>query len=85
MFNETDLVNLPNYHIYLKLLIDGVASDAFSAITLPALEKVASYKQVIIQKTREKYCKPRKQVESAILLNRAKEIEPRTKQPSLFY
>lgn len=29
-----DLLNLPNYHIYLKLLVDGVVSRPFSAETL---------------------------------------------------
>jgi len=29
-----DLVNLPNYHIYLKLIVDGVVSRPFSAKTL---------------------------------------------------
>ena len=31
----TDLVSLPNYDIYLKLMIDGVVSRPFSATTLP--------------------------------------------------
>lgn len=34
-FRASDLVNLPNYHIYLKLMIDGVVSKPFSATTLP--------------------------------------------------
>lgn len=34
-FSTTDLLNLPNYHIYLKLMIDGRVSTPFSAITLP--------------------------------------------------
>ena len=34
-FSAADLVSLPNYHIYLKLMIDGAASNPFSAITLP--------------------------------------------------
>jgi Type IV secretion-system coupling protein DNA-binding domain len=34
-FTAHDMVNLPNYHIYLKLMIDGVVSKAFSAGTLP--------------------------------------------------
>ena len=38
-FSETDLVNLPNHSIYLKLLIDGKPSGAFSAITLAPREK----------------------------------------------
>lgn len=32
-FSMTDLTNLPNYHIYLKLMIDGVVSKPFSAVT----------------------------------------------------
>jgi hypothetical protein len=35
-FGATDLINLPNYSIYLKLMIDGVVSKAFSAETLAA-------------------------------------------------
>jgi hypothetical protein len=33
-FDTLDLLNLPNYHIYLKLMIDGVPSQPFSAETL---------------------------------------------------
>ncbi|WP_051052552.1 type IV secretory system conjugative DNA transfer family protein [Bradyrhizobium liaoningense] len=33
-FNEVDLLQLPNYRIYLKLMIDGVPSRPFSASTL---------------------------------------------------
>jgi len=36
VFNHTDVLALPNYHIYLKLLIDGEPSKPFSATTLPA-------------------------------------------------
>ena len=33
-FKEADLVQLPNYSIYLKLMIDGSPSLPFSAVTL---------------------------------------------------
>jgi hypothetical protein len=33
-FSERDLVNLPNYTIYLRLMIDGMPSPPFSAETL---------------------------------------------------
>jgi TraM recognition site of TraD and TraG len=33
-FSARDLINLPNYHIYLKLMIDGVVSQPFSGHTL---------------------------------------------------
>ena len=29
-----DLIGLPNYHIYLKLMIDGKVSSPFSAATI---------------------------------------------------
>jgi len=32
-FSATDLINLPNYHIYLKLMIDGMVSQPFSGET----------------------------------------------------
>jgi type IV secretory pathway TraG/TraD family ATPase VirD4 len=34
VFNQDDLVNLPAYNIYLKLMIDGQTSQPFSAETL---------------------------------------------------
>jgi hypothetical protein len=34
-FLDEDLVNLPNHHIYLRLMIDGGPSPAFSARTIP--------------------------------------------------
>jgi hypothetical protein len=33
-FLSRDLINLPNYHIYLRLMIDGIVSQPFSAKTL---------------------------------------------------
>jgi hypothetical protein len=33
-FSARDLINLPNYHVYLKLMIDGVVSQPFSAETV---------------------------------------------------
>ncbi|MCU7867425.1 MAG: type IV secretion system DNA-binding domain-containing protein [Candidatus Thiodiazotropha sp. (ex Lucinoma borealis)] len=35
IFLATDLMNLPNHVIYLKLMIDGTPSQPFSATTLP--------------------------------------------------
>jgi len=38
VFKPEDLINLPNYHIYLRLLIDGEPSRPFSARTLSPAE-----------------------------------------------
>jgi hypothetical protein len=35
-FEQIDLIQLENYHVYLKLMIDGAPSKPFSAITIPS-------------------------------------------------
>ena len=62
-----NLVSLPNYKIYLKLMINGVASSAFSANTLPPIEKEEiSYAREIIKYSREHYSTRKEYVESEI-------------------
>jgi hypothetical protein len=58
VFSEEDLVNLPNYHIYLKLLIDGVSSTPFSAVTLGLPEKEKSHKSKVVNSSRDRYAMP---------------------------
>ena len=66
-FVAQDLVNLAKYHIYVKLMIDGVASKPFSAETLePAKPAAESFKDVIIENSRNKYAAPRSMVEEKI-------------------
>jgi hypothetical protein len=36
-FSARDLINLPNHHIYLRLMVDGVVSQPFSAETIASL------------------------------------------------
>lgn len=38
-FGMTDLMSLPNYSIYLRMMIDGKISPPFSAVTLPPKTK----------------------------------------------
>jgi hypothetical protein len=66
IFNMNDLINLPNHHIYLKLMVDGATSQPFNAITLSPPDKTKSHKDSIIKFCREKYSKPRKEVEKEI-------------------
>lgn len=65
-FDETDLVNLDNYEIYIKLMIDGITSEAFSATTLPPLAQMANVGDKIIRVSRERYSESRKIVEEKI-------------------
>jgi CxxC-x17-CxxC domain-containing protein len=68
-FTEEDLVNLPKYEMYLKLMIDGIASSPFSAKGLPPLsadEKTNNTDKVIAY-SREKYAFERAIVEEKIM------------------
>ncbi len=66
-FGVQDLVNLPKYYIYLKLMVNGVAGRPFSAQTLPPFERPEkSYREEIIKKSREKYATSRQEVEEKI-------------------
>ena len=66
-FTEEDLVNIPKFHVYLKLMIDGVASDPFTARTLPFnIQGQEDTTEKIIRVSRERYAKPRAVVEDKI-------------------
>lgn len=63
-----DLVNLTKFNIAVKLMIDGVASNAFSAQTLPPFPiPEESNRDKIIQVSRERYGNSRQKVEEGIL------------------
>ncbi len=67
-FTIQDIVNLPNYSIYIKLMIDGITSRPFSAHTLPPIELPASegMKEKIIESSRKLYGRSRDSVEREI-------------------
>lgn len=66
-FTPEDIINLPKYNVYLKLLIDGVTSQPFSAITLPPISQKTGSEQKVIKVSRERYAKPRAEIEQKVL------------------
>ncbi len=66
VFNEDDLINLPRYSMYLKLMIDGATSQPFSATTLPPKIVTESFKEKVITLSRKKYGRERAVVEKGI-------------------
>jgi len=67
-FMVQDMVSLPNYHAYLKLMVDGITSRPFSAKTLPPFQTPASstVTEEIIESSRRLYARPREVVEREI-------------------
>ncbi len=67
-FIEEDIVNLPKFNFYIKLMIDGVASDPFSAKGLPPLteEEKTGCGDKVVNVSRERYAGERIKVEEKI-------------------
>ena len=68
-FTPEDLVNLAKYDVYMKLMIDGVASSPFSATTLPPFPispQDLKNQEKVIKVSRERYAKPKEVVEEKI-------------------
>jgi len=80
VFCEGDLINLYNYNIYLKLMIDGKTSLPFSAVTLPPFEKKNSYIEEIIKNSRKKYSRKRTKVEKIVLFQTPSPLKPYDQQ-----
>ena len=62
-FMADEIVSLGFAQIYLRLMIDGVGSKPFSAVTLPSIQKPArSFKAEIIAESRRRYAKEKSKV-----------------------
>ena len=66
VFEEPDLINLSKFNIYLKLMIDGVSSRPFSAMTLPPIGSPTGSADKVVRVSRERYSVDRDQIEDKI-------------------
>jgi CxxC-x17-CxxC domain-containing protein len=68
VFMMNDIVNLQKYNIYLKLMIDGIAGNAFSAVTLAPIdiELTKNNAEKVIRVSRERYATSCEEVEDKI-------------------
>lgn len=66
-FTAEDMVNLGFAQVYLKLMIDGVSSSPFSALTLPPIAPAGvKFTNEIIKSSRDQFAKLRATVEAEI-------------------
>ncbi|WKZ29206.1 MAG: type IV secretion system DNA-binding domain-containing protein [Patescibacteria group bacterium] len=66
VFVEEDIINLAKYEVYLKLMIDGVASSPFSAKTLSPIAKRTESREKVITSSRERYALTRNDIETKV-------------------
>lgn len=62
----SDLVGLERYSTYLKLMIDGVGSQPFSATTVAPQGKRHGRGEIVVKRSRERFARPRLEVEGKI-------------------
>ena len=69
VFTEENLVNLPKYNFCLKLMIDGVSSNPFSARGLPPIPEIeqTGNEEKVIDNSRKIYASRREDVEVKIV------------------
>lgn len=69
MVTPKDILSLPKYHAYMRLMIDGVPSKPFSVATLPPPEGDQDEKRIDVLRSlsRERYAQQRHVVEEKIL------------------
>lgn len=66
-FTPVDIVNIPKYNVILKLMINGVASDPFTATSLQVDESwYTGNSEKVIKVSRERYANPSAEVEDKI-------------------
>ncbi len=66
VFVEEDIINLAKYEVYLKLMIDGVASSPFSAKTLSPIAKRTDSREKVVKSSRERYALTRVDIETKV-------------------
>ena len=67
-FTKEDIVVLDKRQVYLTLMIDGVGSAPFSAVTVPPIEAPAvSYREQVLAASHQQFTVPRTGVESSII------------------
>ena len=82
-FTEEDIISIPQYSIYLKLMIDGATSKPFSAVTLPITYPTYNLKDTIIASSNEHYGRQKEIIEKE-MLSRQITIAPLSNTQSLF-
>jgi hypothetical protein len=78
-FMKEDIVGLDKRQVYLSLMIDGVGSAPFSAVTIPPIEPPAiSHRDEIIESSRAQFSAPRTDIENSIMKELAESLDAPT-------
>lgn len=74
IFTANDLMNVPNYNAFLRILADGVPMKPFSIATMPPPDSTREQVEFMKQRSIERYGRPRAEVEAEIAARYVKEL-----------
>lgn len=81
-FIADDIVNLGMFQIYLRLMIDGMGSQPFSATSLPPIpEPPISFREQVVTSSRAQYGQLRSVVEEQVRIQTSSSIEEKKPAP----
>jgi hypothetical protein len=75
-FDANDLMNVPNYNSFLRVLANGTPTPPFSVSTIAPTEVDLARVQTLIEQSNAKYGKPREEIEEEIRLRYQKPAPP---------
>jgi hypothetical protein len=76
IFTANDLMNVPNYNAFVRMLANGVPMKPFSVATMPPPQSDPSQVAYLKQRSTERYGRPRADVEAEIAARYVKEPPP---------
>lgn len=83
VFTDSDLMNIPNYNAYMRVLANGSPTHPFSVATLPPTETDHSKVTQLIEQSVQKYGKPREEIEEEISFRHKKPTPPVPPAPAV--
>lgn len=75
-FTASDLMNVPNYHAYVRVLANGTPTVPFSIETLPPAETDHAHVSAMIKQSYARYGRPRAEIEEEIRVRYQKAAPP---------
>jgi hypothetical protein len=74
VFEAKDLMNVPNYNAFIRMLSNGIPTKPFSLATLPPIKSDVNKVAEMIEKSALLYGRPRAEIEAEIMARYVKEI-----------
>jgi hypothetical protein len=76
VFSAKDIMNIPNYNAFLRILVNGVPTKPFSMTTMPPITSDPNIVAAMIEQSAARHGRPRAEVEAEISARYAKKPSP---------